>query len=468
MKATINQNFFYHIYPLGMFGTPKKNDFTSPAGDGLLRLREEIPHLLSLGVTAVYLGPLFESVEHGYDTVDYFQVDRRLGTNDDLIHLVRAFHESGIAVVLDAVFNHTGRNFFAFHDVQKNGSSSTFRDWFQNVDFNKKSPAGDNFSYEGWSGHYDLVKLNTGNTSVREHLFSAIKFWIEEFRIDGIRLDAADVLAPEFMDALSRFCTELKSDFWLLGEVVHGDYRNWAKPGRLDSVTNYEVHKGLWSCLNDANFFELAWSLNRQSGSEGIYKNLCLYNFVDNHDVNRVASVLKKQAHLFPLYGLLFSIPGIPSLYYGSEWGIRGEKKNGSDSELRPLLRLMTDNPLAQLPLSLQPVVEADALIHAIKTFAGIRKKHEALQTGTYKEIYVASEQFVFIRETAGQQIIIAANSSSDSVSLSFSTKGWAPENRVWYDVLAEKAEYANSWETLSFTLPPTWLRILVRKEGCF
>lgn len=469
MKSSIADRFFYHIYPLGMCGAPLHNDFTSPAGNGLTGLIDRIPHLKSLGVNAVYLGPLFESTAHGYDTLDYYHVDRRLGNNADLSRLVRALHEEGIAVVLDAVLNHTGRHFFAFRDLQEKGQASPYRDWFLNVDFSRKSPAGDDFWYEGWSGHYDLVKLNTANPAVREHLFDAVKFWIGEFGIDGLRLDAADVLAPDFMDALSSFCASVKRDFWLMGEVVHGDYRNWAQSGRLDSVTNYEVYKGLWSSLNDRNFFEIAWSLNRQFGPEGIYRNLTLYNFADNHDVNRVASLIKNPAHLFMLYGMLFTIPGIPSLYYGSEWGLRGEKKNGSDAELRPAIADMANHgALSGVPLSCRAVVDSEALENAIRTFAQLRSAHPALKEGSYRQILVSSEQFAFMRETDGERIVVAFNAAASQATVSLSealttpVNGQTSPNQIWRDALDHDSEFRPSHGKLEIAVPPAWFRILV------
>jgi len=461
MKTTISRNFFYHIYPLGMCGAPARNDFASPAGDGLRRLKAAIPHLKSLGVTAVYIGPLFESTAHGYDTLDYYHVDRRLGTNEDLKALIGSMHDAGIQVVLDAVFNHTGRHFFAFRDLQEQGEHSRYRNWFRNVDFSRSGPAGDAFSYDGWSGHYDLVKLNSENPEVRDHLFGAVRFWIEEFGIDGLRLDAADVLAPDFMDALSQFCRTVKTDFWLMGEVVHGDYRNWVTHGRLDSVTNYEVHKGLWSSLNDRNFFELAWSLNRQFGPEGIYRDMILYNFTDNHDVNRAASVLTTASHLFPLYGLLFTIPGVPSIYYGSEWGLRGEKNNGSDAYLRPAIGETADRGRHNsLPEACIPKTDPAALEDAIRRFAKIRAEHPALQSGDYRQVHVSGEQLVFARRTETEELLVAVNSAGQTAALSISAGG-----RTWHDVLDGNREFRCSGGKLEFEIPPSWLRIFVRNR---
>ncbi|MFY0574859.1 alpha-amylase family glycosyl hydrolase [Cystobacter fuscus] len=275
-------------------------------------------------MNALYLGPVFESSSHGYDTADYSKVDRRLGTNADLSRLVAAMRAAGIRVILDGVFHHVGRDFWAFRDVQVHGERSRYRDWFSGLQFGKRSPYGDAFSYDGWSGHYNLVKLNLQNAEVRAHLFGVVEQWISEFGIEGLRLDVAEVMDVSFLRDLAAFCRRLRPDFWLLGEAIHGDYRRLGNPETLDSVTNYECYKGLYSSLNDRNYFEIAYSLQRQFGENGIYRDLLLYNFVDNHDVNRIASTLKDPAHLLPLHLMLFTIPGVPSIYYGSEWGQEG------------------------------------------------------------------------------------------------------------------------------------------------
>jgi glycosidase len=388
----INENsVFYHIYPLGFCGAPEYNDFSCPAGGGLRYIETHIPRLTALGINALYIGPLFESSAHGYDTLDYYHVDRRLGNNEDLKHLVRAFHDAGIDVVLDGVFNHSGRHFFAFKDIQERGEASAYRDWYSGVDFSRSGPAGDRFSYEGWHGCYDLVRFNGHNRQVRDHLLGAARFWIEEFDIDGIRLDAADLLLPEFMKELKALCKSLKNNFWLMGEIIAGDYRRWlggketADSGLLDSLTNYELYKSLWSSFNDANFYELSWTLNREFGTEGLYA-FPLYSFADNHDVNRLASVLKKREHLVPVYGLLFSLPGIPSIYYGSEYGITGERTHNSDRPLRP----RWDDAWAQ---------SGADLARRIGDFIHLRKTYRALGGGSFRELYRTNGQYAFVRE---------------------------------------------------------------------
>jgi cyclomaltodextrinase len=397
---------FYHIYPLGLTGAPARNDFFQTPTPRLDQLHGWIGHLKELGVNALYLGPVFESTAHGYDTADYYHVDRRLGSDETLADFSKALHASGIRLVLDGVFNHVGRNFWAFRDVQQRGRESPYREWFHNLRFEGRSPFGDPFTYEGWAGHHDLVKLNLWHPAVREHLFGAVAYWMDVFAIDGLRLDAADVVETDFLHALAAFCKARHPDFWLMGEIVHGDYRRLANPQMLDSATNYECYKGLYSSLAEANYFEIAYALNRQFGEGGMYRGLPLYNFVDNHDVDRAASNLRMPAHLYPLYCLLFTMPGVPSIYYGSEWGIEGRRSPHNDSALRPQLDL--DQMFRLTP---QPHLPG-----YISRLATLRKSLPALRYGEYRQLYVAHEQLAFARCTDSQYLVVILN-AADSPS---------------------------------------------------
>ncbi len=406
--------FFYHIYPLGLTGAPERNDFSQPPVTRLEQLYAWIPHLKALGINALYLGPLFESTAHGYDTADYYHVDRRLGTDEMLAKLSAGLHASGIRLVLDAVFNHVGRDFWAFRDVQARGWDSPYRDWFHDLRFDGRSPYGDPFTYEGWAGHHSLVKLNLGNPAVREHLFGAVAFWMDAFAIDGLRLDAADVIDPDFLRSLAAFCKSRRPDFWLLGEIVQGDYRRLVNPQMLDSATNYECYKGLYSSLDSANYFEIAYALNRQFGEGGLYRNMPLYNFVDNHDVHRVASNLRNPAHLYPLYLLLFSMPGVPSLYYGSEWGLEARRTPHNDRMLRPQLDL--DGMRQHAP---QPRLSRD-----IARLAALRGSLPALRYGEYRQLYVAPQQFAFARFTGQEHVVVLLNAADAPASFDISVSG--------------------------------------------
>ncbi len=436
-----NDAFFYHIYPMSFCNVEKKNSYNNYGSKSIEQIYQWIPHLVDLGVTALYLGPVFQSESHGYDTVDYYTIDYRLGNDQVFKDLIRKLHDNGIKVILDGVFNHTGRDFFAFQDVIRHKWDSQYKDWFHEINFSHSSPYNDPFSYHGWAGNYNLVKLNLQHPSVIEYLFNAIKKWITEFDIDGIRLDASDELNHDFLKKLSSFTKQMKNDFFLTGEVVHGDYSRWANNEKLHSTTNYECYKGLYSSLNDNNYFEIAHSLKRQFGDNGIYKGLSLYNFADNHDVNRIASTLNKKDHLYPLYGLLFTMPGIPSIYYGSEWGITGKRTHNSDSELRPFIQL--DEIKASPP--------EKNLIHSIKRFADIRKKIEPLRNGDYKELAVSSNSFVFQRSTDNKTVIVALNSDSKPKEIKLNNF-----NNNYYDVLNEE-----SVNTGCFIVPANWLRII-------
>jgi glycosidase len=431
-----------------MCGAPKQNDFSSPAGKGLRSLEDHIPRLLSLGINALYIGPLFESSSHGYDTVDYYHVERRLGNNQDLKELVRVFHDSGISVVLDAVFNHTGRDFFAFKDLRERKTASPYADWYLNVDFSRNNAYNDGFSYEGWAGHTSLAKLNLDCREARDHLLGAVQYWIEEFDIDGLRLDAANVISTDFLRELSAFAKEIKKDFWLMGEIVSGDYRRIAGEGCLDSATNYELSKSLWSSFRDQNVFELAWTLKREFAAGGFYSGVALYNFVDNHDVDRVASSLENKAQLFPLYGILFCSPGIPSIYYGSEFGVTGQRNEQSDYALRP----EWNDDWAESEL-------AKDLFRELCRFSKIRQESEALRHGNYSELLVNYNQtFAFLRESANEKIIVVINAKP--VKNECVLENEKIGNGKWRDLLSNE-EYGAHNNRLKVQIERSWLRIL-------
>lgn len=445
---------FYHIYPLGLCGAPARNDFSAPAQPRLEQITAWIPHLAELGVNAVYFGPLFESTAHGYDTADYYHVDRRLGTRETLARLVGALHAAGIRVILDGVFNHVGRDFWAFRDVLRSGASSPTCGWFAGLNFGGRSPLGDPFIYETWRGHYELVKLNLRNPETRGHLLEAVRHWIQEYDIDGLRLDVADSLDLDFQRELARFARGLRPDFWLLGEVIHGDYRRWANPETLDAVTNYECYKGLYSSLNSKNYFEIAYALNRQFGEGGLYRGLPLYNFADNHDVDRVASNLANPKHLQPLYCLLFTMPGVPSLYYGSEWGLAGKRTPGSDAALRPQLdlsQLQQNAPQPDLPADIRRLIQ-------------VRKASPALRHGDYRQLHVSFEQFGFARQAEGETVIVLINASDKPVSLE------VPVNLANGRQLFDRLNGQQRFEVVNGRLRvdavyPCWARVLSTAE---
>lgn len=445
----INESIIYNIYPLGFCGAPRDND--GKLVYRLDKIYDCIEHLKKMSVNVIVFNPLFESSRHGYDTIDYRKVDCRLGDNDSFKKICNTLHKNGIKVILDGVFNHVGRDFFAFKDVQQNLGNSRYCNWFQNLSFDRRSPKGDPFWYEGWAGHYELVKLNLQNDEVVNYLLDSVKFWIDEFDIDGLRLDAADCIDLEFFRKLRNVCKSKKPDFWLYGEITHGDYNRWANDNLLDSVTNYECYKGIYSSHNDHNYFEIAHSLNRQFGNGGIYRNIYTYNFVDNHDVNRIASDLKDKNHLENVYTLMYTMPGVPSIYYGSEYGIEGKRTQFSDYELRPCLDL---NNVEN--------ANYDLLNHIIK-LGKVRLALDALKYGKFDNVNIMNEKLVYKRFTDNQTVFVAFNLTDHDEKIGFNTGC----NAKLTDVLNDNEVIdVNGYCELS--LKPYSSRILVVNDGSF
>lgn len=514
--AWYNEAIFYHIYPLGLLGAPKENEYGKPQ-HRLPRLNAWVKNAKKLGATALLIGPVFESASHGYDTTDYAKVDVRLGTNADLKKLVEEAHQNGQRVILDAVYNHVGRDFWAFKDVQKNREQSPYVSWFSGINFNENNYHNDGFSYDTWRGYDILVRLNLENPEVRSYLIDQTLQWIKEFDIDGLRLDSADVLNFDFMRELRSATEVAKPDFWLMGEVIHGEYNRWEEPGLLHAVTNYSLHQGLFNAHNTHNYFEIAHTTNRNldllkdlaaagqaegetnavaeesgycqdgahgdkddgnngNGSDGhgeggeerggtrsgghgdgtgnktgAWKGpgaLGLYNFVDNQDVSRIASKVDNRANLFPIYTLIYTLPGVPSLYYGSEFGIDGARSDTSDEAVRPKLSLSNfkgaekNNPLTALLVILGKV----------------RTEQPALSYGEYRQLYLTNEQYAFARITDTDAVIIAVNNADTPSTISVDGLG-----RPGYtDEFTGDAFSLNDWQ-VTFEIPAHGARLLTQ-----
>ena len=421
MSATwFDEAVIYQIYPIGFCGAPHENapieddaiaeapSSPSPAAP-IRKVAAWAPYLERMGFSAVLLNPVFESDSHGYDTRDLCVVDRRLGANADFADACRELHAHGVRVILDAVFNHVGRGFWAFRDVRARKWDSPYRDWF-NISFEGDSPYGDGFWYEGWEGHYELVKLNLSNPAVVDHLLDCVRGWIEDFGIDGLRLDVAYSLDHGFMCRLHEFTRSLKPDFALVGETLHGDYNQLVNDQMLDSCTNYECYKGLYSSFNSQNMFEIAHSLHRQFGGDPwcIYQGKHLLSFADNHDVTRLASILTDAACIRPAYGVLFGMPGVPCVYYGSEWGAEGVKGAGDDWDLRPSFAEPVENALAAF----------------VRRLVGLRRgtageaAARALAYGGYRNVVITNKQLLFERACEGAALYVAVNAVAEPFRL--------------------------------------------------
>ena len=401
--AWYHEAFFYHIYPLGLLGAPKQNPYGEPV-HRLRELRPWIAHMRELGCTGLYIGPLFESVGHGYETTDYRKVDSRLGTNEDLREFVQNCHEAGIRVILDAVFNHTGRDFFAFRDVRERREQSPYQWWYCNVNFWGNNSYGDGFSYDNWGGYDLLPKLNLRHPDVCAYHLETVRFWVKEFDIDGLRLDVANQLDFDFLRELRKLADTVKPEFWLMGEVIHGEYGRWVNDAMLHSVTDYALHKALWSGHNDQNYFEIAHTVQRTIRMLGSPAG-SLYTFADNHDEERIYTRLRNKAHFTPLHILLFTLPGTPSVYYGSEYGIEGVKyRGGPDDAIRPALTLeeLKDNSCTEL----------------IALLGKIRSTRRVLAYGDYRELYLRNRQFAFSRSAEGEEAVVAVNCDDSAAEL--------------------------------------------------
>ena len=388
-------SIFYQIYPIGFCGAPVHND--GVCVPRIRKLMDWSEYLQTLGVDSILLNPIFESDNHGYDTRDFKTIDCRLGTNEDFKEVCEDLHKHNVKIVLDGVFNHVGRGFWAFKDVQEKKWDSPYKDWFH-ISFDGNSCYNDGFWYEGWEGHFELVKLNLQNPAVVDYLMECVKYWIDEFDIDGLRLDVAYSLDHNFMRRLRSYTQELKPDFALIGEVLFGDYNIIVNDEMLHSCTNYECYKGLYSSFNSMNMFEIAHSLNRQFGSDQwcIYRGKHLVTCLDNHYFTILAIILTNKKHLPLAYGLLMGMPGIPCLYYGSEWAEPGEKAPDNDYALRPCF----DEP------------KPNELTEFIKKLIRVRQESDALCNGAYKNVVIQNHQLVFERCSEKERVIVAINAA--------------------------------------------------------
>jgi cyclomaltodextrinase len=416
--AWYDEAVYYQIYPLGLLGAPAENDY-GPVVHRLRELDDWIPHLKKLNVGCIYLGPCFQSGSHGYDTTDYKTVDCRLGDTDDLKAFVAKAHESGIRVIFDGVFNHTGRDFFAFRDIREKREASEYCDFYQGLNFSWDNSYHDGFTYNSWHGIDLLPQLNQTNPRVQAYISDVIRYWVKTFDIDGIRLDAAEDMNIDFLKSIRRTANEVKKDFWLMGEVIHGDYSRFVGPDILHAVTNYQLHKPIYSAHNSHNYFELAYNVQRiydLAGQDPL--GIRLYNFLDNHDVSRIASLLDNPAHLWPSYVLLYTMPGVPSIYYGSEFGIKGRKEDG-DACLRPALKLS----------DYADAFEKNPLTRLIQSLGNIRHALTALSYGKYRQIYLTNRQYAFLRSLdgeSGQKVLITVNNDDGEAHMDMDSCGFA------------------------------------------
>ena len=384
----------WHVYPLGFVGAPARLE-SQEVSHRLAHLGAWLDHAVALGCSSLALGPVFSSASHGYDTLDYFTIDPRLGDDDDFDHLLQAAHARGLSVLLDGVFNHVSRRNRIVQDAQSAGPDS---DAGRMV----RWCAG---RLDVFEGHSDLVALNHDNPAVREHVTRIMNYWCGR-GVDGWRLDAAYSVNPEFWAAVLPSVREKYPDVWIFGEVIHGDYAGIVRASGMDSVTQYELWKGIWSSIESRNFFELDHALGRHNEFSDVFTPV---TFVGNHDVTRIASRVGQDGAVLAT-AILATIGGIPLIYYGDELASRGvkEERFGGDDDIRPVF------PASPADLS---NLGADTL-RAHQNLLGLRRRHPWLVDARTESLDLTNERYVYRTGVPGVEPLIVELDVRDGCSV--------------------------------------------------
>ena len=384
----------WHVYPLGFVGAPARLE-SQEVSHRLAHLGAWLDHAVALGCSSLALGPVFSSASHGYDTLDYFTIDPRLGDDDDFDHLLQAAHARGLSVLLDGVFNHVSRRNRIVQDAQSAGPDSDagrMVRWCEG-------------HLDVFEGHSDLVALNHDNPAVREHVTRIMNYWCGR-GVDGWRLDAAYSVNPEFWAAVLPSVREKYPDVWIFGEVIHGDYASIVRASGMDSVTQYELWKGIWSSIESRNFFELDHALGRHNEFSDVFTPV---TFVGNHDVTRIASRVGQDGAVLAT-AILATIGGIPLIYYGDELASRGvkEERFGGDDDIRPVF------PASPADLS---NLGADTL-RAHQNLLGLRRRHPWLVDVRTESLDLTNERYVYRTGVPGVEPLIVELDVRDGCSV--------------------------------------------------
>jgi cyclomaltodextrinase len=401
--AWVQHAIWWHVYPLGFVGAEKAATAEPAAPHRLLDLVPWLDYAVELGASGLALGPVFASETHGYDTTDYFRIDARLGTSEDFDTLVREAHRRGLRILLDGVFNHTGRSFAPFRDVLTDGPGAATASWFT-LDWPDSAGPGTEPGYRDFEGHHHLVALNHDEPAVADFVVDVMEHWLRR-GADGWRLDAAYAVPARFWASVTTRVRASHPDAYFVGEYIHGDYASEVRDGGLDSATQYELWKAVWSSLNDANLFELAAALERHNALLGSFAPL---TFLGNHDVTRIASRLTDPALLPHAVAVLLTVGGTPSIYYGDEQGYRGVKEDraGGDDDVRPLF------PPA--PGDLSPVGRPVFDVH--QELIGVRRRHPWLHRARTEVLQLSNEVLAYRVAAEGPEaLVVALNLSSDA-----------------------------------------------------
>jgi cyclomaltodextrinase / maltogenic alpha-amylase / neopullulanase len=399
----VTDAIWWQVHPLGFVGAEPA---ALPGGEvhhRLPHLQRWLDHLLALGCNGLALGPVFASGTHGYDTVDHFRVDPRLGDDADLDALVAAARERGVRVLLDGVFNHVGREHPAFRAVVDQGPQAPTADWFRlhwPADWSPGTPPG----ADVFEGHDILVELDHDSPAVVDLVTRVMRHWLDR-GADGWRLDAAYAVPPSFWARVLPAVRATHPDVYVVGEVIHGDAPRIVAEGGLDSVTQYELWQAVWHGVEERNLFELAWSLRRHGEFLGSFVP---WTFVGNHDVTRIASQLSDTRHLPHVLVVLFTVGGTPAVWSGDEHAFRGVKEHrpGGDDAVRP--------PFPEDPSQLSPLGAPTFALH--QELIGLRRRHRWLHTAAPEQVHVANEQLVYAVAGDGERLLVALNLADSAV----------------------------------------------------
>jgi cyclomaltodextrinase / maltogenic alpha-amylase / neopullulanase len=399
-REWVEHAIWWQVYPIGFVGAERelaKFDGSQPVAHRLGRLHAWLDYTIELGASGLALGPVFASHTHGYDTIDYYRIDPRLGDDADFDALLKAAQERGLRVLLDGVFNHVGRGFFAFAEVLEHGPGAAHASWFT-LTWPQDWRPGIEPSSTSFEGHDQLIALNHDEPEVADYVVAVMQHWLER-GADGWRLDAAYAVPPAFWSSVVPRVRATHPDAYLVGEVLHGDYAEFVTESGLDSLTQYELWKAIWSSIKDANFFELAWALERHNALLDTFVPL---TFVGNHDVTRLASQIDDDRHLPHALVVLFAVAGTPSIYEGDEQAFRGikEERAGGDDAIRPAF--------PDTPAGLAPDGWPTYRLH--QDLIGLRRRHSWLHTARTRQVHLSNQELTFESVCDDHRLLIVLN----------------------------------------------------------
>lgn len=435
MPDWVEHAMWWHVYPLGFTGAEKQAlpDDAAPV-HRFEHLTRWLDYVVELGLNGVALGPVFASETHGYDTVDHLRVDPRLGTEEDLVAFVDAAHARGLRVTLDGVFNHVGRGFGRFQQVLWQGPGADAESWFR-VRWPADAGPGAEPEYEDFEGHHALVALNHDEPEVARYVAEVMTSWLDR-GVDGWRLDAAYAVPPSFWARVLPQVRAAHPDAYVFGEVLHGDYAAFVAESGVDAVTQYELWKSIWSSLNDANFFELTWTLSRH---DELLDTFVPVTFVGNHDVTRLASRLTDARHLPHALAVLLTVGGTPTVYAGDEQGLTGvkEEREGGDDAVRPAF--------PPEPGELTPGGWDVYRLH--QDLIGVRRRHPWLHRARVEVLTCTNTSLVYrAHADADDAVLVALSLEDEPVTIE------APGAR---EVLAGSADLHGPGDGAVVGLPP-------------